>query len=118
MKFVGTDTHDSTLALVPTAGETGRGIDQDRTGIDSRNESPRSGDVIGNNAIRVAGTVRIDVLDGFGYAIDNPNREDSVQVFGAPVLFGSYRDIGQYGTGTHTAPKRYVFSVKRTLEFG
>ena len=118
MQLVGTDTHDSTHATVPAAGETGRGIDQDRTGIDSRNESPRSGDIIGNNAIGMARTVRIDVLDGFGYAVDNPNREDSVQVFGALVFFGSYLDIGQYGTGTRTAPKRYIFRIKRPLKFG
>jgi hypothetical protein len=96
MQLVGTDTHDSTHAIGPAAGETGRGIDQNRTGIDTSNELPRCGDAIGNDAVRMAGTVGIDVLDGFGYAVDNPNREDSVQVFGTSDLFGGRLDVGQY----------------------
>jgi len=48
--------------------------------------------VLGNNRIGVVGSVGLDMFHCFFQRIDYPNRQDQVQILGAPILFGRQSD--------------------------
>jgi len=75
----------------------------DDGGIDLAEEARRGGLVLGDDAIGVARSVALDVVEGGAEPVHHLHRQDRVEVFGAPVLFGGGDDARVEGAGGDVA---------------
>ena len=80
VQLAGGDADLGPHAELAAVGELGRGIDQDDGAVDLFNEGIRRFLVGGDDAVRVLGAVFVDVFDGLLDAVDDPDRDDRMNL--------------------------------------
>ncbi|MND53378.1 hypothetical protein D3C80_444140 [compost metagenome] len=93
MQLVGGNADLRPQAVLEAIGETGRGVDHHRGGIDFGEEAPGIAEVLGDDGVGVLRAVGIDVQDGLVQPVDDADREDRRVVLGAPVFLGRFQHV-------------------------
>src|SRR5579884_3346211 len=69
---------------LPPIGEPGRRVDVDASGIDAELEGSGGSGAAGDDRLRVAAAVRVDVLDRLRHRVDHADRQLEGKILGVP----------------------------------
>src|SRR5665648_64685 len=101
---VGVDAARRADAEGQSVGEARRGVPVGGGAVDERQEAFGDGRILSDNGVGETGVVAANVADRFIKIADHLEREDEVEILGAPVFFGSGPPLGHDGTGFLVGP--------------
>ncbi len=93
--LVGGDADFRAEAELVSVGEAGGGVPVNGGGVAVGEEVAGDGFVAGADGVGVVGAVSLDVLEGLVEVCNDADREDEVEVFCAPVVFGGREGVGE-----------------------
>src|SRR6185437_4014550 len=103
----GRDANLGAEAELAPVGELGRGVVHDDRRIDLFQEALSRGSVLGHDAVGVVRAVGLDMSDRHIETVDDPDGDDRVEIFRAPVLLARRRDplvrLARRGVAAHRA---------------
>ena len=86
VQLAGRDADFAAHTELAAVGVLGRCIDHDDGAVDPVDEGLGGGGILGDDGIRVLGTMAGDVVDGVLDPIDDADRDDRIKVLRVPIL--------------------------------
>src|SRR4029077_9360977 len=93
MQFAVADSQFSAQAIPEAVSKARGGVVKDAGGVDFIHEKLRCFLVLGENALRMARAVTVDVFDSLVNVAHNFHRDLQIAIFSVPVFFGGGNDL-------------------------